>query len=97
LSGAIRREGGFYILANATADHVHILAQLRQDKALSDHLRAIKANSSGWLRDTFLQMGHFHWQDGYGAFSVSHSQKDKVRRYIANQEDHHRKWSPGFR
>ena len=91
LSGAIRSEGGFCTLANATADHVHVLAQLRQGKALSDLLRTIKANSSGWMHDTFPQLRSFSWREGYGAFSVSQSQKDRVRRYIAKQEDHHRK------
>src|SRR5262249_38955879 len=56
LGGAIRGEGGIALLVNGMADHVHILAKLRQDKAVSDVLRAIKANSSGWIHDTFPQM-----------------------------------------
>ena len=93
LSGAIRGEGGFCLLANGIADHVHLLARLRQDKAVSDVLRAIKANSSGWIRDGFSKVRSFHWQDGYGAFTVSQSQMETVRRYIAGQEAHHRKLS----
>ena len=76
LSGAIRREGGFCLLANGVSDHVHLLARLRQDKAISQVLRSIKANSSGWIHDAF------HWQDGYGAFTVSKSQMETVCRYI---------------
>jgi putative transposase len=91
LSGAIRSEGGFCLLANGVADHVHLLGRLRQDKAVSEVLRSIKANSSGWIHDAFPKLRGFHWQDGYGAFTVSQSQTETVRRYIANQEAHHRK------
>jgi REP-associated tyrosine transposase len=91
LGGAIRGEGSFCILANGVADHVHLLACLRQDKAVSEVLSSIKANSSGWIHDEFPQSRSFHWQDGYGAFTVSKSQRDAVRRYIAGQEAHHQK------
>ena len=91
LSCAIRGEGGFCLLVNGIADHVHLLARLRQDKAVSEVLRSIKANSSGWIHREFPQRGGFHWQDGYGAFTVSKSQTETVRHYIANQEAHHRK------
>jgi len=90
-SGAIRSEGGFCVLANGVSDHVHLLARLRQDKAGSHVLRAIKANSSGWIHDSFPKLRSFHGQDGYGAFTVSKSQMETVRRYIAGQEAHHRK------
>jgi putative transposase len=92
-SGAIRSEGGFCLLANGVSDHVHLLARLRQDKAISEVLRSIKANSSGWVHDAFPKLRAFHWQDGYGAFTVSKSQMETVRRYIAGQEAHHRKLS----
>jgi REP element-mobilizing transposase RayT len=91
LSGAIRGEGGFCLLANGLSDHVHLLVRLRQDRAISDVLRSIKANSSGWIHDSFPKLRSFHWQDGYGAFTVSRSQMETVRRYIAGQEAHHRK------
>ena len=53
-------------------------------------LRAIKANSSGWIHDTFPELSGFAWQSGYGAFTVSASQADKVRHYIERQQEHHR-------
>jgi putative transposase len=90
LGGAIRSQGGFAILINGVADHIHILARFRQDKALSEVLRDIKANSSGWIHRTFPTLASFAWQQGYGAFTVSPSQEDRVRQYIANQEVHHR-------
>ena len=91
LSGAICSEGGFCLIANGVSDHVHLLARLRQDKAISEVLRSIKANSSGWIHDAFPKLRGFHWQEGYGAFTVSKSQMEAVRRYIAGQEAHHRK------
>jgi REP element-mobilizing transposase RayT len=74
-------------------DHVHIFALLRPDKALSDIVRNIKANSSGWLHREFKDLKHFAWQRGYSVFTVSHSQSPKVKNYVANQERHHRKLS----
>ncbi len=91
LGGAIRAEGGVPLIINGTADHVHILAKLRQDKALSKLIGEVKANSSGWIGRTFGEMAEFAWQEGYGAFTVSESQTETVRRYIANQEEHHRR------
>jgi REP element-mobilizing transposase RayT len=91
--GAIRAEGGIALIVNGTGDHVHILAKLRQDKALSKLLGEIKANSSGWISRTFPETAGFAWQEGYGAFTVSESQVMKVRRYIEKQEEHHRRVS----
>jgi len=73
-----------------TADHVHLLAILPPTVALSDVMRTVKANSSKWMHE---QMGRrtFSWQAGYGAFSVSRSNVDSVTRYIASQEEHHKK------
>jgi REP-associated tyrosine transposase len=91
LGGAVRGEGGTALIINGMPDHIHILARLRQDAALSDVLRAIKANSSGWVHETFPELGGFAWQSGYGAFTVSASQAETVRRYIERQQEHHRR------
>jgi REP element-mobilizing transposase RayT len=90
LGGAIRHEGGIALIINGTADHVHILAKLRQDKAISKLVGELKANSSAWISRTFHDAAGFAWQEGYGAFTVSESQVPKVRRYIERQEEHHR-------
>ena len=63
------------------------------DPLLCDVLRDIKANSSGWIHQTFPELGKFAWQEGYAAFTVSQTQLEIVQRYIANQEKHHRKRS----
>jgi REP element-mobilizing transposase RayT len=78
------------MIVNGTADHIHILAKLRQDKALSKLVGELKANSSGWISRTFRDAAGFAWQEGYGAFTVSESQLLKVQRYIERQEEHHR-------
>ena len=93
IGGGIRDEGGTALIVNGTPDHVHILARLRQDKALSDVVRGIKANASKWIHQTFASQRSFAWQAGYGAFTVSESQVERVRRYVVEQEVHHRKRS----
>jgi REP element-mobilizing transposase RayT len=91
LGGGIRDEKGIALGIGGTADHVHMLAKLRQDNAVSDVVRGIKANSSGWIHRTFPELQHFAWQEGYGAFTVSQSQVEGVKEYIRNQEKHHQK------
>ncbi len=90
LGGAIRDEGGIALIVGGTSDHVHILAKLHQDKAVSAVIRNIKSNSSGWIHKTFTELPQFGWQAGYGAFTVSASQVEKAREYILKQEEHHK-------
>jgi len=82
IGGVIRSQSGIALAINGTADHVHVLAKLRPDKALSDGLRDLKANASGWLHDVFPELQEFTWQRGYGAFTVSQSNAGKVTEYI---------------
>ncbi len=93
IGGTIRSLGGISLELNGTEDHVHLLTKLRPDRALSDVLRDLKANASGWMHDVFPEARDFSWQRGYGAFTVSHSNVEEVRHYIAHQKDHHRKTS----
>ncbi|MDZ4181347.1 MAG: transposase, partial [Candidatus Cloacimonadaceae bacterium] len=71
-------------------DHVHLLLSLHPKHSVSEMARVIKANSSRFINEQGLLMGKFHWGAGYGAFSCSYSQLDKVRAYIDNQKEHHR-------
>jgi REP element-mobilizing transposase RayT len=93
IGGTIRGLGGICLAVNGVADHVHVLVKLRPDKALSDILRDLKANSSGWMHEVFPEIKDFSWQHGYGAFTVSASQIPAVKRYIADQERHHHRRS----
>jgi REP element-mobilizing transposase RayT len=78
---------------NGTEDHLHLLAKLRPDRALSDVLRKLKANASGWMHNVFPELRDFSWQRGYGAFTVSQSNVEEVRNYIRRQKEHHAKIS----
>jgi REP element-mobilizing transposase RayT len=93
IGGTIRKQGGISLAINGMSEHVHVLAKLRPDKAVADVLRDLKANASGWMHEVFPDLKDFSWQRGYGAFTVSASQVEKVREYIANQELHHSKRS----
>ena len=93
LGGIIRAHDGKALIINGPSDHVHILASLAAKHSLSDLMRELKADSSGWVHKNYPDQKTFAWQIGYGAFSVSHSSLAEVEKYIANQEDHHRKVS----
>lgn len=71
------------------SDHVHMLVILKPTILLADFMRELKSCSSKWGNE--ITGGKFEWQNGYGAFTVGKSQMPSVRRYIQNQEEHHRK------
>ena len=93
LAGSIQGINGIPLIVNGTEDHVHLLVKLSQNHAVQKILRDIKANSSGWIHRTYPALADFAWQAGYGAFTVSASQKQRVYRYIDNQAKHHAKHS----
>lgn len=66
---------------------------LSKTLALSDLVLHVKRDSSVWLKSCGPEFAEFHWQDGYGAFTIGHSQIEDLKRYIANQKEHHRKRS----
>ena len=91
LGGLCRERGCVLLRAGAMPDHVHLLVSLGRDTRPSDFMRDLKAGSSKWVHDTFTDQRGFSWQDGYGIFSVSVSQLERVEKYIENQTQHHRK------
>jgi REP element-mobilizing transposase RayT len=93
LAAAIRDEGGKLLAVGGVAEHIHLMARLRQDKAISAVVGAIKANSSGWIHREFVDARTFEWQEGFAAFTVSKSQAPKVSDYIEHQAEHHRQKS----
>lgn len=90
LGGVVRNVDGVPEAIGGVADDVHLLIGLRATARLSNVVRDVKAVSSRWVHDETGDRG-FSWQEGYGAFSVSASQRELVRNYIAKQEEHHRK------
>lgn len=93
MAGIIKNKGQKPIIVNGVEDHVHVFVGLKPAMALSDLVRDIKNNSSNFINDHTWVKGKFNWQEGYGAFSYSHSQIESVYNYILNQEAHHTKQS----
>jgi REP element-mobilizing transposase RayT len=90
IGGIVRKHGGIPLAVNGVEDHVHLFAKLRQDRALSDVVRDLKASSSGWVHKVFPDLKNFAWQHGYGAFTVSASRAEAVKRYVERQKVKHR-------
>jgi putative transposase len=81
------------IIVGGSIDHVHLLASQSRTIALAEWVKELKRVSSLWAKEKSPQWDLFHWQAGYGAFSVSQSQAERVRKYIGSQEEHHRRLS----
>ena len=80
------------IIVGGATDHVHLLANQSRTITLAEWVKELKRVSSLWAKEKSPQWGLFQWQAGYGAFSVSQSQKDRVQEYIGSQEEHHRRF-----
>jgi len=91
LGGIVREMNGAALMVNGAADHVHMLVRIRPVHSSAEIARLVKANSSKWVREKWSR--EFAWQTGYGVFSVSESNVAAVTKYIAGQEEHHRKHS----
>jgi REP element-mobilizing transposase RayT len=92
LGGCLKTIGAIPIAIGGTADHVHLLIGLRATHCLADVVKEIKVASSKWAHDD-VGKHLFAWQGGYGAFTVSSSQLERVRQYVLNQEEHHKRRS----
>ncbi|MBV6512387.1 MAG: IS200/IS605 family transposase [Ignavibacteriales bacterium] len=91
ITGIISNKNQKLMIINGMPDHLHLLIGLKPDCTLSDLMRDIKANSSKWINERRFVAGKFEWQSGFGAFSVSQSQIDRVVDYIKKQEEHHKR------
>ena len=91
IAGIIKGKGQKSIIVNGMPDHIHAFIGLRPSMAISDLVRDIKNNSTNFINGKNFLKGKFLWQEGYGAFSYSHSHIQNVYNYILNQEEHHRK------
>jgi len=89
LGGTVNGLDGFSQGSGGTADHVHLLVGLKSTHCLADFMRELKKSSSIWIHDE-IGMKQLAWQEGYSAFTVSPTARQAVRKYIANQEEHHR-------
>src|SRR5215471_4310686 len=89
MGGIIRNKSQKLIAINCMPDHTHILIGLKPNIALSDLMRDLKSDTSEFINKKKWVRGRFRWQEGFGAFSYSHSQLDRVATYVRNQEKHH--------
>jgi len=79
------------IIVNGVEDHVHCFAGLKPVVSVSELMKTVKAKSSKFINDHSLTPARFEWQEGYGVFSYSQSQAERVYKYIQNQEAHHKR------
>ena len=87
--GIAKNLEGFALEIGGWLDHAHLLVRIPAQAAVSSFVGGLKSNTSKHVNETSGQIKKFGWQEGFGAFSVSVSQKDKVARYIRNQVEHH--------
>ena len=78
------------LIINGTSDHLHTLFSLSRVVTIADIVEEVKTESSKWIKTRGREFRNFHWQSGYGAFSIGQSQVSTVKRYITRQKEHHR-------
>ncbi len=93
MGGIVKNHPAALLKIGGTANHVHLLICINSLDKFSDLIREIKAKSSLWIRQNYPKYQYFAWQEGYGSFSVSFSVHEKVKKYIENQEEHHKNLS----
>jgi putative transposase len=79
------------IIFGGVADHVHILCCLSRKLTIANVVEEVKTEPSKWMKKQGPQYADFYWQNGYGVFSVSSSNRERVTNYIRNQEEHHQR------
>lgn len=93
LGGIIEKQKGVLLKAGSVSDHVHLLIAHPRTCAPADLVQEIKIGSSKWLKTKGSRFSGFHWQSGYGLFSISPSHRPALERYIGSQAEHHRRFS----
>ncbi|HEX2955869.1 MAG TPA: IS200/IS605 family transposase [Chitinispirillaceae bacterium] len=91
ITGVVQNNKHKLIAINGTLNHIHIFVGYKPHQLIPDLLQDIKGDSSKWINNKRLVYGKFQWQEGYGAFSYSHSHIDRVVEYIKKQEEHHKR------
>ena len=93
IGGIVKNLKATLLLVGGVPDHVHLAARLHLELSIVEFVKTVKTNSSRWVHETFPDQREFAWQEGYSAFSVSHSIVGKVLDYIRGQKEHQRKLS----
>jgi REP element-mobilizing transposase RayT len=93
LAGICNNQDSPAIRVGGVEDHVHILCRLSKTLDIAALVRELKRDSSKWIKEEMPDLADLHWQNGYGAFSISPVHVEALKEYIANQEEHHRRES----
>jgi REP element-mobilizing transposase RayT len=91
ITGIVQNKGQKMLAINGTHNHIHFFIGMQPTCCLSDLVREIKKSSNIYIKEKRFTQYNFQWQEGFGAFSYSHSQLTDVIQYIANQKEHHKK------
>ena len=89
ITGIVTNNRHKLIAINSVKDHLHMFMGLNPNQSLSEIMRLVKGDSAEFINKENITKNKFRWQEGYGAFSHSHSQIDQVVKYIQNQKEHH--------
>ena len=89
MSGILKGDGAYPLAVGGWKDHVHVFFELPMALSVAEVMKRLKGGSSEWINENKLVKGKFQWQSGYGAFSYSRSQRNKVIQYVMKQEEHH--------
>ena len=90
IGGTVSARKGTLLAAGSVEDHVHLLISIPRDLAPSELVKEIKTGSSKWIKEQDKRLANFHWQAGYGMFSLSITHRSRLEGYIAGQREHHR-------
>jgi putative transposase len=91
ISGIVRNKEQKMLAIDGTHNHIHFFIGMKPSCCLSDLIREIKKSSTNFIKEKQFTKHNFQWQEGFGAFSYSHSQLTDVIQYIKNQKEHHKK------
>lgn len=91
ITGIVRNKGQKMLAINGMPDHIHLFIGMKPSCCLSDLVREIKKSSNEFIAEKKFSKFKFNWQEGFGAFSYSHSHIDSVVKYIMGQKEHHKK------
>ncbi|MCC7190841.1 MAG: IS200/IS605 family transposase [Anaerolineales bacterium] len=91
ITGIVQNKEQKMLAINGMPDHTHFLFGMRPACCLSDMVREVKKSSNAFIKEKRFTPFNFQWQEGFGAFSYSHSSLDNVIRYIMRQKEHHKK------
>jgi len=93
LGGTINKLDSPVLIIGGYSDHVHILCRLSRKYSIAKVVGDAKRSSSKWIKTKGEMLTKFEWQNGYGVFSIGKSETSRIKAYISNQEEHHRKKS----